>query len=139
MDALARAMRSALEASGVRGDQVSALALDATGSSVIPVGEGFQPLDDYYLWCDHRAAAEAEEITAAAHQQKLEAIDWYDKPNKVFDRDAGIYGRWFTGGTCNTCYNAVDRQVLAGRGQRKTGRPPRLVVDSASGCRGHPR
>ena len=46
------------------------------------------------------------------------AIDWIDKPKKVFDRDAGIYGRWFTGGTCNTCWNAVDRQVAAGRGQQ---------------------
>ncbi len=50
--------------------------------------------------------------------EAAEAIDWYDKPTKVFDKDAGIYGRWFTGGTCNTCYNAVDRQVLAGRGQQ---------------------
>ncbi len=32
-----------------------ALALDTTGSTVIPVGEGLVPLDDYYLWADHRA------------------------------------------------------------------------------------
>src|SRR6476469_339420 len=43
------------------------------------------------------------------------AIDWIEKPKKVFDKDAGIYGRWFTGGVCNTCYNALDRHVLAGR------------------------
>ena len=42
-----------------RGDQVEAIALDTTGSSVVPVGEGLQPLDDYYLWCDHRAWREA--------------------------------------------------------------------------------
>ena len=35
-----------------------------------------QPLDDYYLWCDHRAHKEAREITELAHQQKLEAIEW---------------------------------------------------------------
>ena len=35
------------------------MALDTTGSSVIPVGEELEPLDDYYLWCDHRAYAEA--------------------------------------------------------------------------------
>ena len=46
------------------------------------------------------------------------AIDWIEKPKKIFDKDAGIYGRWFTGGTCNTCWNAVDRQVAAGRGQQ---------------------
>ena len=76
MDALERAMRSALRESGVSGDQVRSLALDTTGSSVIPVGEGLEPLDDYYLWCDHRAWREAQEITSAAHEQKLEAIDW---------------------------------------------------------------
>lgn len=76
MDALASATRKALKASNVGGDEVKALALDATGSSVIPVGEDLQPLDDYYLWCDHRAWREAQEITAAAHAQGLEAIEW---------------------------------------------------------------
>ncbi len=76
MVALERAMRSALERGGVRGEDVRALAVDATGSSVIPVGQNLEPLDDYYLWCDHRASAEAAEITAAAHEQKTEAIEW---------------------------------------------------------------
>ena len=55
---------------------VAAIALDTTGSSVIPVGEGLEPLDDYYLWCDHRARAEAEEITHKAHALGFEGIDW---------------------------------------------------------------
>jgi propionyl-CoA synthetase len=45
-------------------------------------------------------------------------IVWFEKPKKVFDPDAGIYGRWFTGGVCNTCFNAVDRHVDAGRGEQ---------------------
>ena len=53
-----------------------AIALDTTGSSVVPVDKNLQPLDDYYLWCDHRAKSEAAEITAAAHREKLPAIDW---------------------------------------------------------------
>jgi len=44
----------------VDGKAVAAIALDTTGSSVVPVGEGLEPLDEYYLWCDHRAHAEAE-------------------------------------------------------------------------------
>ncbi len=52
------------------------MALDTTGSSVVPVGEGLEPLDDYYLWCDHRAQREAAEITAAARREGLEAIEW---------------------------------------------------------------
>jgi L-ribulokinase len=43
---------------------------------VIPVDEQLEPIDDYYLWCDHRAWKEAGEITLAAHDHKLEAIDW---------------------------------------------------------------
>jgi L-ribulokinase len=76
MAALAEATHEALKSTGVDGDAVEAIALDTTGSSVIPVGEGLEPLDDYYLWCDHRAFAEAEEITAKAHEMKLEAIEW---------------------------------------------------------------
>ena len=76
MSALAAATRDALASTGVGGSTVAAIALDTTGSSVIPVGEGLKPLDDYYLWCDHRAFAEAEEITAKAHQLGFEGIDW---------------------------------------------------------------
>src|SRR5436305_122151 len=45
-------------------------------------------------------------------------IDWIEPPKQVFDPDAGVYGRWFTGGVCNTCWNAVDRHVLKGRGEQ---------------------
>src|SRR2546425_375016 len=66
MRALAAATREAVQKSQVPSDQVLSIALDTTGSSVIPVGKNLQPLDDYYLWCDHRAKAEAAEITEAA-------------------------------------------------------------------------
>jgi L-ribulokinase len=76
MRALAEAMRSAIAEAGIDGQAVEALALDTTGSSVIPVDETLTPIDDYYLWCDHRAWKEAAEITAAAHARHLPAIDW---------------------------------------------------------------
>jgi L-ribulokinase len=76
MRALASATREALKKAGVAGDQVQAIALDTTGSSVIPVGRELQPLGEYYLWCDHRAKGEAAEITEAAHREGLEAIKW---------------------------------------------------------------
>jgi L-ribulokinase len=65
-----------LRKSGVPGDRVEAIALDTTGSSVIPVDDNMQPLDEYYLWCDHRAKGEAAQITEAAHREGLEAIEW---------------------------------------------------------------
>ncbi|WP_269931336.1 propionyl-CoA synthetase [Aminobacter sp. HY435] len=44
-----------------------------------------------------------------------EAIDWFKPWNKVFDADLGVYGQWFSGAECNTCYNALDRHVATGR------------------------
>ncbi len=76
MRALADATREGIKQAGIRGDEIEAIALDTTGSSVIPVNKALQPLGEYYLWCDHRAKGEAEEITAAAHREKLEAIEW---------------------------------------------------------------
>src|SRR5271168_151184 len=76
MRALASATREAVKKAGIKGDQVKAIALDTTGSSVIPVGKDLQPLGEYYLWCDHRAKGEAAEITDAAHRENLEAIKW---------------------------------------------------------------
>jgi L-ribulokinase len=76
MGALAESTQCALADAGVKGEDVRAIALDTTGSSVIPVGENLEPLDEYYLWCDHRSAREAALITSAARQYGLEAIDW---------------------------------------------------------------
>ena len=76
MDALVKATRKAIADAGIQGDAVKAIALDTTGSSVIPVGKKLEPLDDYYLWCDHRAKAEAQQITELAHKDNLEAIEW---------------------------------------------------------------
>jgi propionyl-CoA synthetase len=52
-------------------------------------------------------------------------IDWYTPPQRVFDASGGVYGRWFTGATCNTCWNAVDRHVLSGRAEQ-----PAIIYDS---------
>ncbi|MDR3409491.1 MAG: ribulokinase [Formivibrio sp.] len=76
MAALEIAMHLALECSSVHGELIEALAIDTTGSSVVMVDENLAPLDDYYLWCDHRAWREAEEITTAAHRENIEAIRW---------------------------------------------------------------
>jgi propionyl-CoA synthetase len=52
-------------------------------------------------------------------------IDWIEPAKKVFDPDEGVYGRWFTGAVCNTCWNAVDRHVLSGRAHQ-----PAIIYDS---------
>jgi L-ribulokinase len=77
MGALVEATRESVKQAGsIAADLVGAIALDATGSGVIPVGEGMKPLGEYYVWCDHRAKNEAAEITELAHRERLEAIQW---------------------------------------------------------------
>jgi propionyl-CoA synthetase len=50
--------------------------------------------------------------------QAAQDIDWLKPPTQIFDARAGIYGRWFPDATCNTCWNAVDRHVVNGRGDQ---------------------
>ena len=76
MEALVKAMRQVCQQAQVQGSDVASIAIDTTGSSVIPVDDQLQPLNDYYLWCDHRAHREAREITELAHSEDLEAIEW---------------------------------------------------------------
>lgn len=60
-----------------------------------------------------------------------EKIDWFKKWDRVLDSSNPPFYRWFSGGVLNPCYNAVDRHVLAGRGEQ-----PALIWDSpASGGR----
>ncbi len=70
----------------------------------------------YQSWCDDpigfwgKAAAE---------------IDWAEPWTSVFNPDGGIYGLWFEGAQCNTCYNCLDRHVENGRGDQAA-----LIYDS---------
>jgi propionyl-CoA synthetase len=57
--------------------------------------------------------------------EAAQAIDWIEPPKRTFDPAAGVYGRWFVGGVCNTCWNAVDRHVMRGRGEQ-----PAIIYDS---------
>lgn len=53
------------------------------------------------------------------------AIDWETPPPVVLDDSAPPFYRWFTGGRLNTCANALDRHVAAGRGDQAA-----LIYDS---------
>jgi len=58
--------------------------------------------------------------------EAAEGIDWLAPWDKVLDDSDAPFYRWFTGGELNTCYNAVDRHVAAGRGDQSA-----LIHDSA--------
>ena len=52
-------------------------------------------------------------------------IDWYQPWKRVLDDSKRPFYRWFSGGVLNTCYNALDRHVEAGRGEQLA-----LIYDS---------
>jgi propionyl-CoA synthetase len=63
----------------------------------------------------HEVYARAQRDPAGFWAEAAREIDWFEPARKVFDPAAGVYGRWFVGGVCNTCFNAVDRHVAGGR------------------------
>ncbi len=50
--------------------------------------------------------------------EAAEDIHWTKTWDKVLDDSRPPFYRWFTGAETNTCYNAVDRHVEAGRGNQ---------------------
>jgi propionyl-CoA synthetase len=57
--------------------------------------------------------------------ERARALAWDTPPTRAFDPSLGAYGRWFPDGRLNTCFNALDRHVAAGRGDQ-----PALIWDS---------
>jgi len=57
--------------------------------------------------------------------QAAQAVDWYTPPATILDDSSPPFYRWFPGGTLNTCHNALDRHVAAGRGEQAA-----LIYDS---------
>jgi propionyl-CoA synthetase len=50
--------------------------------------------------------------------EAAEGIHWEQRWDRVLDDSNVPIYRWFSGGRLNTCYNAVDRHVEAGRGDQ---------------------
>jgi propionyl-CoA synthetase len=57
--------------------------------------------------------------------EAAEDITWIKRWDSVLDGSNPPFYRWFKGGVLNTCYNAVDRHVEAGRGEQNA-----LIYDS---------
>ncbi|MEM1276002.1 MAG: AMP-binding protein [Pseudomonadota bacterium] len=72
------------------------------------------------VYADWQSDSEAFWLKAA------EAIDWIEKPTKVLQDAGAPFYSWFDDGVCNTCWNAVDRHVAAGRGDQLA-----IIHDSA--------
>ncbi|MEM8657139.1 MAG: AMP-binding protein, partial [Pseudomonadota bacterium] len=50
--------------------------------------------------------------------EAAQAIDWDVAPSRALDDSRAPLYTWFADGQMNTCYNAVDRHVAAGRGDQ---------------------
>ena len=74
-----------------------------------------------YQEAHRRALADPEEFWGEA----ADAIDWIRRPTRVLERQENGTGRWFADGLLNTCWNALDRHVEAGRGNQAA-----LIYDS---------
>jgi len=74
-----------------------------------------------YAEAHRRSLADPEGFWAEA----AGAIDWERRWDKVLDASNPPFYRWFAGGRLNTCWNALDRHVAAGRGEQAA-----LIYDS---------
>ena len=57
--------------------------------------------------------------------EKADAVVWTKRWDTVCDQSRPPFVRWFVGGELNTCYNALDKHVEAGRGEQAA-----LIYDS---------
>src|SRR5256885_3578224 len=67
-----------------------------------------------YAETHRRSLAEPEAFGAGA----AGAIDWERRWDRVLDDSRPPFYRWFSGARLNTCWNALDRHVADGRGER---------------------
>jgi propionyl-CoA synthetase len=78
-------------------------------------------MGDSYEATYGRWLSSPEEFWAEA----AEAVHWHRKYERVLDASRPPFYRWFSGGLVNTCHNALDAHVAAGRAEQ-----PALVYDS---------
>jgi acetyl-CoA synthetase len=64
---------------------------------------------------EHEAAAKDPQAWWA---KQAEALHWFEKWDTVLDESEAPFYKWFTGGKLNASYNALDRHVEAGNGDR---------------------
>ena len=66
---------------------------------------------------DLYAAAQAD--IEGFWMEAASGIDWHKAPTQALDSSQPPFHRWFPDGEMNTCFNAVDRHVAAGRGGQR--------------------
>jgi len=88
-------------------------------SNLLSENRTFAPSKEFAAQAN--ATAELYEVAAKDRlgfwERQAEELHWFEKWHTVLDWKLP-FAKWFVGGKLNACYNALDRHVLAGRGNR---------------------
>ena len=83
--------------------------------------EVFEPPKEFVeraLISDESVHEEAARDPEGWWAEQADALDWFERWDTVLDESEAPFYKWFTGGRLNASYNALDRHVEAGRGDR---------------------
>jgi acetyl-CoA synthetase len=83
--------------------------------------EVFEPPEKFVeraLIADESVHDEAARDPEAWWAKQAEELDWFEPWDTVLDESEAPFYKWFSGGRVNASYNALDRHVEAGRGDR---------------------
>ncbi len=83
--------------------------------------EVFEPPKEFVeraLISDESVHEEAARDPEGWWAEQAGALDWFERWDTVLDESEAPFYKWFTRGRLNASYNALDRHVEAGRGDR---------------------
>ena len=95
--------------------------VSAGGAKAAPSGQPGMAMTGSYKELYARSLEDPEGFWGEA----AAGVDWFSPWRRVLDTTASPHAQWFPGATTNTCHNAVDRHVAAGRGEW-----PALIYES---------
>src|SRR5690606_8587034 len=98
-----------------------------TSVSVPPtkLGASWRPTESECTMTYREEFAEAISDPDAYWARQSERVHWFRKPQQVLDASRPPFYRWYPDGVLNTCFNALDRHVINGRGEQ-----PALIFHS---------
>ena len=88
-------------------------------SNLLSENRTFPPSAEFAAQANAKADLydEAERDRLAFWEKQAGQLHWHKKWDQVLDWQVP-FAKWFVGGKINACYNALDRHVLEGRGNR---------------------
>ncbi|XP_029046528.1 acyl-CoA synthetase short-chain family member 3, mitochondrial [Osmia bicornis bicornis] len=90
------------------------------GSEILQKDKGIDYIVSPHIPCQKYEEAHKESIENPEKfwGEVAKCVDWSKPWKKVLDNTKQPFTKWFVGGELNACYNAVDRHVYAGNGNK---------------------